>query len=177
MRGAHAFLGASKYHWTNYTVEKLEKAYVNFRAAQIGTELHDMAERLISMGIKLPNVNSALNMFVNDAIMLGMTPELVLYYSDNAFGTADAVLFKDGKLTIHDLKTGVTKASFRQLEVYTALFCLEYGYEPHDLQIMLRIYQGEEVFEHVPDPGDIEDIMTKLIEYDKLIEKFNKEME
>ena len=41
LEGLHAFLGASKYHWLNYTPEKLVNTYNNFMAAQRGTELHE----------------------------------------------------------------------------------------------------------------------------------------
>lgn len=176
LKGAHAFLSASKYHWTNYTPQKLENVYRNYSAARRGTELHDIAEKLINMKIKLPAVPLALNMFVNDAISYRMHPELVLFYSPNAFGTADAISFRDGILRIHDLKTGVSKVSMRQLEVYAALFCLEYLERPETIDIILRVYQGDTIFEHKPEPEDIRFIMDKTVDFDKLIETI-KEME
>lgn len=89
----HAFLGASKYHWVNYDESKVAEAYAKFKAVQRGTELHEFAAQCIRLGIKLPKSQKTLNMYVNDAIGFKMTPEQVLYYSDNCFGTADATAF------------------------------------------------------------------------------------
>lgn len=168
--GLHAFLSPSKYHWVNYSPEKLDKTYRQSLAAQKGVILHQYAETSISLNQKLPRTKQTLNMFVNDAIGFGMTPEVILYYSPNAFGTADAISFRRRKLRIHDLKTGVTPVSFLQLEVYAALFCLEYKKQPFDIDMELRIYQNDEINIHIPDPASIQDIMTKIISYDKLIE-------
>ena len=76
-----------------------------------------------------------------------MTPEQVLFYSVNAFGTADAIAFDERSklLRIHDLKTGVTPASMAQLHVYAALFCLEYDKPPFEIKYDLRIYQNDEI--------------------------------
>ena len=168
--GKHAFLGASKYHWINYDEDKLESAYLNFLSIQRGTELHDIAHRLIEMGIKLPKSKKTLNMFVNDAIGYRMTSEQPLYFSDNCFGTADAISFKDRLLRIHDLKTGSTPASMNQLYIYEALFCLEYGFDPLKIDTELRIYQSDEVLIDSPDPNYILQIMDKIIEFDKKLE-------
>jgi len=62
-----------------------------------------------------------------------MTPEQVLYYSGNCFGTADSIAFKNNLLRIHDLKTGAVPAHMEQLFIYDALFCLEYRIHPQDL--------------------------------------------
>lgn len=80
---------------------------------------------MYSIGQKLPRLNKTLNAYVNDAIGYKMIPEQILFYSDNCFGTADAIVFRNGLLRIHDLKTGVIPAHMEQLEVYAALFCLE----------------------------------------------------
>jgi hypothetical protein len=94
--GRHAFLSASKYHWTNYDEEKLERTYLAALAVQRGNELHAFAHEAIRLGIKLPRNNTTLNMYVNDAIGYRMTPEQLLVYSANCFGTADAIGFKKG---------------------------------------------------------------------------------
>ena len=91
--GDHAYLGASKYHWINYDAEKLESTYRRFLKAQQGTELHEFAAKCIKLRQKLPRSPLTLNMHVNDAIGYRMTPEQVLYYSENCFGTADAIKF------------------------------------------------------------------------------------
>ena len=170
LKGLHAFLSPSKYHWVNYPPEKVDIAYRRSLAAQKGVILHAYAEMSISLGQKLPRTKQTLNMFVNDAIGYGMEPEVILHYSDNAFGTADAISFRKNKLRVHDLKTGETPVSFTQLEVYAALFCLEYKYKPNDISMELRIYQNDEVLIHEPDPLTIQEIMGKIISYDKIIE-------
>jgi len=175
--GNHAFLGASKYHWTNYTDEKVTSAYLRFLAVQKGTELHDFASRCVVLKQKLPRNKKSLNAFVNDAIGYRMKSEQPLFYSINSFGTADAISFRDGLLRIHDLKTGVTPASLRQTEVYAALFCLEYDINPKDISMELRIYQSDEVLIHNPDPNDILQIMNKIIAFDQKIEQLKHEME
>ena len=78
LEGQHAFLGASKYHWINYSEDKVAEAYSKFLATQKGTVLHDFAARCISLGQKLPKSQKTLNMYVNDAIGYKMTPEQVL---------------------------------------------------------------------------------------------------
>lgn len=171
LEGHHAFLGASKYHWVNYTEEKLATSYLNFLATQRGTRLHEFACESILLGIKLPKTKKTLNLYVNDAIGYKMIPEQTLFYSENCFGTADAISFKNGMLRIHDLKTGVTVASPRQLEIYTALFCLEYKVNPSEIEVELRIYQLDDVLIHIPTVEDILYIMEKIIVFDKEIEK------
>lgn len=173
--GKHAFLSASKYHWINYTEEKLDKTYLSALAAQKGTELHEFAFQAIRLGIKLPNNSKTLNKYVNDALGYRMIPEQVLCYSENAFGTADAISFKKNLLRIHDLKTGVTPTSVHQLEVYAALFCLEYGFKPAELSMELRIYQNDAVEAYIPDPHDITMIMDKIVTFDQRITRLRAE--
>lgn len=175
LRGCHAFLGASSYHWLNYTDEKLVTIYSNLLAKQRGTELHDFAAKAIELGIKLPRTKQTLNMYVNDAIGYRMTPEQVLYYSDNCFGTADAISFKNNFLRIHDLKTGATPAKMEQLLIYAALFCLEYRIKPGDIEIELRIYQNDDYEFCKPTADDILPIMDKIVTFDKLIDKLKYE--
>jgi hypothetical protein len=114
-------------------------------------------------------------MYVNDAIGFRMTPEQPLFYSKNCFGTADAISFRKNLLRIHDLKTGVTPASMHQLEIYAALFCLEYSVNPKDISIELRIYQSNEIYIHNPDAEDILEIMDKIAKFDKAIEDVKAE--
>ena len=177
LEGKHAFLGASKYHWINYDDEKLIESYSKFQATLNGTILHDFACQCITLGQKLPKSQKTLNMYVNDAIGFKMKPEQVLYYSDNCFGTADAICFRNGILRIHDLKTGVTRAHMEQLEIYAALFCLEYNKKPSDIDMELRIYQNNEIIVHNPTVEDILPIMDKIITFDKLIDRMKMEGE
>lgn len=171
LEGQHAFLSASSYHWINYDEEKLINKFNRYQAAQKGTELHDIASKLINMGIKLPRTNKTLNRYVNDAIGFRMTTEQVLYYSDNCFGTADTISFKQDFLRIHDYKSGESKASIKQLLVYEALFCLEYGIKPNDICSELRLYQSDDVLEYRPEAEEILEIMNKIIYFDKRIEQ------
>ena len=174
LEGKHAFLGGSKYHWVNYDDEKAAESYSRFLAIQKGTELHEFASKCISLGQKLPKSHKTLNMYVNDAIGFKMTPEQVLYYSDNCFGTCDCISFRKNQLRIHDLKTGETKASMSQLEIYAALFCLEYKIDPIDVFIELRIYQGDEILCHEPLAESIMRIINVIIDFDKKIEEIKK---
>lgn len=169
LEGHHAFLSPSKYHWINYDEEKLERVFTAKMAAHRGTELHQFALDAIRLGVKLPKSAKTLHLYVNDAIGYRMTPEQLLVYSPNAFGTADTISFRRNKLRIHDLKTGVTPCSVHQLEVYAALFCLEYRFKPMDIQIELRIYQNDEVQVYDGDPDVITHIMDKIITFDKRI--------
>lgn len=167
--GEHAFLSASSYHWVNYDDEKLDYVFLNHLAKQKGTRLHEFASQAIDLGVKLPANRSTLNLYVNDAIKYQMQAEQVLYYSPHAFGTADAISFKKNLLRIHDLKTGRAKASMKQLEVYSALFCLEYDYDPKDIGIELRLYQSGEVIVHNPDPDEVRRIMEQIVRFDRRI--------
>lgn len=174
LEGKHAFLGASKYHWINYDTDKVAEAYDKYKAVQRGTELHEFAAQCIRLGQKLPKANKTLNMYVNDAIGYKMTPEQILYYSDNCFGTADAISFRDGYLRIHDLKTGAVAAHMEQLMIYCALFCLEYKFKPIDISAELRIYQNNSIIAYEPSVDDILPIMDKIQTFDKILEKLKE---
>ena len=169
--GAHAFLAPSKYAWVGYDEEKLEGVYANWKATHLGTELHELASKLIDLRIRLPKTNKTLNMYVNDGIGYRMDTEVCLFHSFNCFGTADAISFHNNLLRIHDLKNGRTPASIQQLRIYAALFCLEYAYSPRDIDIELRIYQFDETLIEIPDPEDILYIMDKILLFDKRIEE------
>ena len=172
LEGQHAFLGASKYSWLNYDDEQLISHYNNWQAAKRGTELHELAANCIRMGVKLKGSNT-LAMYVNAAIACRMTPEVVLKYSDVCFGTADTISFRKEKgvevLRIHDLKTGTTPAHIEQLEIYAALFCLEYRKKPIDIIMELRLYQNDDILVMNPTVEDILPIMDKAIHDTKIL--------
>lgn len=174
LEGSHAFLSASKYHWINYDKDKLIDSYLSSIAAQRGTELHMFAEQCIRLNQKLPKSNKTLNRYVNDAIGFMMTPEQILYYSYNCYGTADAIAFDGEFLRIHDLKTGDTPGHIEQLYIYAALFCLEYGYDPAVIKIELRIYQNNDILVENPPADVIISIMEKIVEFDKTIDDITK---
>lgn len=171
LKGEHAFLSASKYHWVNYDGEKLEDVYLSWLALKKGTELHELASKLIDLRQKLPRSEKSFNLYVNDGIGFKMLTEQTLYYSPNCFGTADAISFRDNILRIHDLKTGKTVASMKQLEIYAALFCLEYGKNPSSIDIELRMYQLDEILVHHPQPEEILYIIEKIKDFDKRIQR------
>ena len=175
VEGKHAFLSPSQYHWINYDADKLRERYATWRAAERGTKIHALAAELIDLGVKLPANHSTLSMYVNDAIKYRMSPERVLYFSENCFGTADAISFRRNKLRIHDLKTGVHKASMHQLEVYEAIFCLEYDVDPFEISTELRIYQNDEIMREEPDPLAITELMNKIIFFNDIINGFHEE--
>lgn len=170
LSGKHAFLSPSNYHWLNYDDVKLEARYYSVSAARRGSDLHDLAHEAIRLNVKLAKSNKALSTYVNDAIGYKMQCEQPLYYSPNCFGTADTISFRRNKLRVHDLKTGITATSEKQLEVYAAIFCLEYEAIPQDIDIELRIYQRDEIRVFTPHPDVIETIMNKIIDFDNQIE-------
>lgn len=176
LEGRHSFLAPSKPAWLKYDDDKLDRVFFTSEAAKRGTRMHDVAKELIELGLLMPRNNKTLNMYVNDAIGYRMTPEQPLLYSENCFGTADALGFKSNKLRIHDLKTGVTQSSMTQLEVYAALFCHEYRFRPFDIEMELRIYQNDEVRIHEPDPGKIFNIMEDIKHKDQRIELLKEEI-
>lgn len=175
LKGKHAFLSPSKSSWMNYDDDKLIATYKNSMATDIGTILHGYAAdriihrakmnkyekqdvRLELLRHKIPDqlINVELyydNLvaYVNDAIGFGLTPEVILYYSDYAFGTTDSIRFdeKNKFLRIHDYKSGYSKVHMEQLEAYAALFVLQYGkkmgFTINDISMELRIYQSPEV--------------------------------
>lgn len=170
LQGKHAFLSPSNYSWINYSDVKLEARFFSVMAAQRGTDIHALAHEAIRLGIKLSKSNQALSTYVNDAIGYKMSCEQALYYSENCFGHPDTISFRRNKLRIHDLKTGIIATSEKQLEIYAALFCLEYGISPFDIEIELRIYQRDEIRIFEPTPELIQEIMDKIVNFDMRIQ-------
>lgn len=175
LMGKHAFLSASQYHWINYDEDRLIKAYDSHFAKEMGTRLHEFAKECIELGQKLPASRKTLNAYVNDAIKYKMTPEQILFYSYNCFGTCDAISYRKGLLRIHDLKTGVTPTHPEQLMIYAALFCLEYSVKPIDISMELRIYQNDDMNVFNPTPEEIDAIMAKIVEFDKILNRIRLE--
>lgn len=202
LEGKHAVFPPSNPAWFNYDQDRIINRYVESYAAEIGTSLHKLAEDLINEGERLGKgdkkvmshhllkdgfdrklikrfVGPFFPMFVayvNDAITLGMRPELKLYYSDLHFGTTDAIRFFEDKglLEIHDLKTGLKPAKVEQLEAYAALFCLQYKQDPLKMNFELRVYQGDEVLVHRPDPALIRQRCDIIIFQNKIINEFRE---
>ena len=175
LSGLHAPFSPSQSAWLRYDDEKAMKVFANRKAAEMGTRLHAWAKDTIDLGMKQPETNKTICAYINDAIGFKMSTEVVLYYSDRFFGTADAICFRDGVLRIHDLKTGEKPASIEQLEVYAALFCLEYRIKPNDIDIQLRLYQKNEVICHNPTAEVIVPIMDKIVHLNQLLERLEEE--
>lgn len=172
--GKHAILSPSKPYWLNYSQDQMVNYLRSQRAAQEGTELHEIAASLIRKGLKLRGSTQTLTAYVNDAIGYGMTPEVALKYSDTCFGHADAVDFNHGLLRIHDLKTGSGPVHMEQLEIYAALFLLEYeralGVNPLNTKVNLRIYQNDDIQEYTPDKDRMESLIYGIKERDSWVQ-------
>jgi hypothetical protein len=177
LSGAHAFLSPSQYHWINYDEEKLKFRWKTIRAAMRGVEDHRYAAIAIEEDEVQDDETTTLGMYINQCIQYRMVPEQVLYYSPNCFGTVDAIAWRYRVLRISDLKTGASKTSEHQLEVYAALFFLEYEIDPFSArEIELRIYQDRECRVYDGDPAYIRGIMDKIIVFDQMINELREEV-
>lgn len=174
LEGLHAPFGASKSSWLRYSDDKIIEVYNNLQAAEMGTRLHEWAKQTIDLGIKQSRSKKTIYSYVNDAIGFNMSTEVILFYSENFFGTADAISFRNNFLRIHDLKTGRRPVHMEQLEIYAALFCLEYKIKPGDIRMELRIYQNDEILVHEPTAEDILPIMDKIVHVNKMLEKIER---
>ena len=198
LKNTHAFCGASNYRWRNYDIDKLIQRKVNSYATTIGTLLHEYAadnikhkfkitkndkrgvlrylsieHGIILQSIEISRLFPNLMNYVNESIDFNMDPEVTLYYSDDFYGTADAISWEDGVLRISDLKTGVTPASFMQLENYAAFFCLDYKIKPTQIKHMeFRIYQNGEVMFAEPEPIILSPIIEQVIEFNRVLSDF-----
>lgn len=175
LEGLHAPFSPSQSSWLRYDSEKAIKTYLNKKASAMGTRLHAWAKETIDLGIKQPRSKKTLYAYVNDAIGFKMDTEVVLFYSERFFGTADAISFRNNFLRIHDLKTGVSPAHMEQLMIYAALFCLEYDVKPGTIEMELRLYQSDEVLVHNPTAEEILPIMDKIITLDKAIRNIEEQ--
>ena len=200
LKNTHAFCGASKYAWRNYTIEKLIQAKESSYAATIGTKLHDYAAKNIKKHFKVVKADKRdvyrylavenaipdnaididrlfpnLMTYVNDAIGFRLDPEVILYYSPDFYGTADGISWSesDSILRISDLKTGTTPASFVQLENYAAFFCLDYRIKPSQIKkIEFRLYQNNEVLYAEPSSEILFPIIDQIVEFNKALMAF-----
>lgn len=179
LQGKHAYLSASHHVWLNYDDEHFKDIFYSNLMKERGTQLHAFAEFANRMGRKMPRNHETINEFINDGLGYNMSPEVVLYYSEYCFGTADLIGFDPKKklLRVFDLKTGQKDVlEFGQLHVYCALFCLEYNIKPDDIKFECRLYQNDEVrIEEFTDPETIKDVMNLIVHDDKMIRELRAE--
>lgn len=205
LEGKHAILSASSWRWVNDDIESLTKRICSQYLPTIGTILHDIARKHIKHRIKLNKYDKKnvmlelveqgvpamvidtinfdsmyenLMQYVNDAVAFKMTPEVVLRFSNNFFGTADAIKYDEETkfLRIHDYKSGTTPAHMEQLIIYVALFCLEYAIKPTSLSgCELRIYQAPEPVVYEPAPEEISQVIDRIITFDNFMNKLWEE--
>lgn len=176
LEGLHALFSPSQSSWLRYDDERALEVYRNKQAAQMGTRLHEWAKQTIDLGIKQPRSKKTIYAYVNDAIGFKMSTEVVLFYSERFFGTADTISFRNNFLRIHDLKTGKRQADMEQLLIYAALFCLEYRIKPGDIDIECRLYQNDDIQCCNPTAEDIVPIMDHIVHLDKLLAKIDEEV-
>lgn len=198
LEGSHAFLSASKASWLNKTNEEIIEGKRSSYSQAIGTIAHAYAADSIryreklrkgdarsvkfdlmrkgipEYAIDIQDFFGTLMSFVNDAIGFQMDPEILLYYSDECYGTADAIQFYGDSLRVHDLKTGATPAKMDQLRIYAALFFLEYNAKPEKINTELRIYQMDEIIVHQPEPDEIREVMRSIVEKDRVLQKLKE---
>lgn len=177
LEGTHAPFSASQSSWLRYNDDKAIDFYVNKKAAEMGTRLHEWAKETIDLGIKQQKSKKTICAYINDAIGFKMETEVVLYYSDKFFGTADAISFRNNFLRIHDLKTGTSgkiQDHIEQLKVYAALFCLEYKIKPSEIKMELRVYKNNDVLVCNPTAEDIVPIMETIVRLNKVINKYEE---
>lgn len=173
----HAIMSPSQNAWLNYDEAKLYKLFHQKNIKALGSRLHEFVKEAISLKRRLAG-NDSISCFTNDCIKHNMVPEYFIFYSENAFGTADAIYYSktEGVLKIFDLKTGMNKASFKQLELYACYFLLSMDIKPI-IKIILRIYQFNEIFEFQPKQKDLEDLMNRIVWIDNLLNSFKLEEE
>lgn len=175
LNGLHAPFSPSQSSWLRYDDDRAMEVFLNKKAAEMGTRLHAWAKETIDLGIRQPKSKKTLYAYVNDAIGFKMSTEVVLFYSERFFGTADSIAFRDNFLRIHDLKTGKIPADMEQLEIYAALFCLEYKVKPEDIGMELRLYQNDEIIYHNPTAENVRQIMDKIVHLDQVIQKLEED--
>lgn len=185
LRGYHALLSPSYGHWENYDEQKMQARLTALQAAAIGIRKHNWAHEAIRLGIRQQRNGSTLSMYINDGIGYRMTPDVILVATDDAFGEADTLSYREeGKqrkptLRVSDLKTGITPAKMLQVELYAAFFYLEYRLDarPEDSDTILRIYQNDKIIGGKADPARIRHLMTRTMAQDALAKRLRKEME
>ena len=60
LEGAHAVFSPSQYSWLRYNDDKAIEVFLNKKASEIGTRLHQWAKDTIDLRIKQPRSNKTL---------------------------------------------------------------------------------------------------------------------
>lgn len=170
--GQHALLSPSTYQWLDKNEDELRTWFFNKAAAARGDALHAYAQQAITLRIEQADNGATLNTYINDAIRYGMTAEMPLYFSDECFGTCDAISIREERwddgvfmtLRIHDLKTGLIPASIKQLLIYAAIFFTEYAhaFKPETTRVILCIYQNDAIDTLIPDAAEIRAVISRV---------------
>lgn len=204
LEGQHALLSPSKKSWLNYDSQSMFDSYASSWASTIGTAIHAFAEsrierrkkltkscrdsldqylydagipeQLIDIDLYFDNLSS----YVNDCIGFRMKPEVLLYLSDDCFGTTDAINYdeKNRILRISDYKSGKTTPSMDQLLIYAALFMIEYkrdlNLELGNIKIELRIYYQNEVLYYEPEANEMAHLIDIILSKNKMLKEIKE---
>lgn len=110
--------------------------------------------------------------YVNDCVAAKMDTEVRIEFSENFFGTADAIRFDDKTLKVFDLKTGVMPAKIEQPIIYACLYLLSNRIDPKQVPVEVRIYQNNDILQATPGPEDLIPIMNKIIHFDNIMNEY-----
>lgn len=146
----------------NYIYCKYKHLGSSLKVSEFGMTLIEQ------VGLLPKDVFEAVRHYINDGIGYKMEVEQPLYYSEDIFGTADAICYRNKLLRIHDLKTGSLPAKMEQLEAYAALFCLEYDVKPSDISFELRIYHCDGIIFHNPTIEELVPIIDRIVTTDRI---------
>ena len=110
--------------------------------------------------------------YINDCIAFKMETEVRVEFSENFFGTADAIRFDGKNLKVFDLKTGATPGKIEQPIIYACLYLLKYHIAVESVSVEARIYQNNDILGATPDTSELIPIMNKIIHLDNLTNEF-----
>lgn len=180
LRNKHARFSPSQHYWIKYDKKHFFDYLSSLEAKERGTRLHALAQAAIENRLPVARIKKTLNMYIIDCQKFNMHTEQPLYFSDNFFGTADAICYseRNNYLRIFDLKTGEHAASMDQLMIYAALFCLEYceqlNVNPEDMKFELRIYQNNTIDAINPTGDEVKQFMDAIVAEDEWCQEYSE---
>lgn len=141
----HAMFSPSEKSWVNYDRDKIVARYDQVMAVERGTQLHEFAATAIKLKMLLDPSMGVIADYVQDCITLNVETEQEVIYTPEINGTADAIKYDpyENRLYVFDLKTGQSKASIVQLQIYAAIWCAYNGKNPLSMKFDLRIYHNQ----------------------------------